>query len=140
MYDLKTKPTDSSVTAFLNKIEDETKKNDCYKIAEILKEITGYESKMWGTAIVGFGSYHYKYASGHEGDMCMIGFSPRKANITIYLFAYAVQNEEFTKGLGKYKTGKGCLYINKLSDIDLDVFKNMVLKSIEKTKEHYQIT
>ena len=94
---------------------------------------------MWGTAIIGFGSYHYKYESGHEGDMCMIGFSPRKANITLYLFAYVVQNESLTKDLGKFKTGKGCLYINKLSDINLDVFKNMVVKSIEKTKEHHKI-
>jgi len=139
MYDLKTKPTDSSVTAFLDSIPDETKRNDCYKIAEILQEISGFEAKMWGTAIIGFGSYHYKYESGHEGDMCMIGFSPRKANITLYLFAYVVQNESLTKDLGKFKTGKGCLYINKLSDINLDVFKNMVVKSIEKTKEHHKI-
>ena len=95
---------------------------------------------MWGTAIIGFGQYHYKYDSGHEGDMCMVGFSPRKSNITVYLFAYVVQNESLTKDLGKFKTGKGCLYINKLSDINLDVFKRMVSKSIEKTKEKYNAT
>jgi len=139
MYDLKTKPTDSSVTAFLDSIADETRRNDCYKIAEIIKDASGFDAKMWGTAIIGFGRYHYKYESGHEGDMCMIGFSPRKSNITVYMFAYVVQNESLTKYLGKFKTGKGCLYINKLSDINPDVFKDMVVKSIEKTKENYQI-
>jgi len=130
-YELKTKLNEVSAEDFLNTIEDEKKRKDCFAVLEIMKEITGYEPKMWGTAIVGFGNYHYKYASGHEGDMCLVGFSPRKANITLYLSAYLVQNESLMKDLGKFKIGKGCLYINKMDDVNIEALKNLIRKSIE---------
>jgi hypothetical protein len=130
-YELKTKKNEISVEAFLNTIEDEKKRKDCFIVSDIMKEATGYEPKMWGTSIVGFGSYHYKYASGHEGDSCLVGFSPRKANITLYLSAYLVQNESLMKDLGKYKIGKGCLYINKMEDVNIEALKNLIRKSIE---------
>jgi len=135
-YELKTKKTDDSVASFLNKIEDEQKRKDCFTIVDIMQELTGFDAKMWGAAIVGFGSYHYKYASGHEGDMCLVGFSPRKANITLYLSGYIVQSPSIMEGLGKFKTGKGCLYINKLSDVNMDKFRDIIQRSIDKGREH----
>src|SRR5207249_2771638 len=116
MPELKTKQTDDSVTAFLNSVEDEKKRKDSFAIAEIMKDVTKMEPKMWGTSIIGFGSYHYKYDSGHEGDMCLIGFSPRKQNISLYLMMGLEDNKDVLQKLGKHKTGKGCLYINKLED------------------------
>jgi len=137
MYELKTKINDASVNAFLDTVVDENKRKDCYAIAGIMQEITGEQPKMWGAAIVGFGSYHYKYASGHEGEMCTVGFSPRKANITVYLFPYLVQQESLIAGLGKFKTGKGCLYINKLEDIYIPAFKELIRKSLEMTRGNF---
>jgi hypothetical protein len=137
-YELKTKLNDESVTAFLNKIEDETKRNDCFMLADIMRDITGHEPKMWGGSIVGFDSYHYKYDSGHEGDMALLSFSPRKANISLYLAPYMVLEKNLTEGLGKFKHGKGCLYVNKLSDINIDVLKNLIRKSNEYLKERYK--
>ena len=131
MKEQKTKPTESSVNAFIDTITDETKRKDCYTLVDIFKKATGQEPKMWGTSIIGFGSYHYKYASGHEGDSCMVGFSPRKANISVYLTAGVVESLTKTMDLGKFKNGKGCLYINKLSDINIPVFLELVKKSNE---------
>lgn len=135
-YELKTKLNDAGVSDFLNTIEDQQKRQDCYVIADIMKEVSGFDAKMWGASIVGFGSYHYKYDSGHEGEMCLIGFSPRKANITIYGMGPVIENESTRQELGKHKTGKGCLYINKLSDINTDVLKKLVKTALEESKKH----
>ncbi len=126
MADIKTKKTDESFVKFLNTVQDETKRKDCFAIAEMMKTISKCEPKMWGTAIIGFGSYHYKYESGHEGDMCMIGFSPRKQNITLYISGGINNHPELLEKLGKHKTSKGCLYINKLSDIDSEILKKLI--------------
>ncbi len=131
MKEQKTKQTELSVHAFIDTITDETKRKDCYTLVDIFKKTTGQEPKMWGTSIVGFGSYHYKYDSGHEGDSCLVGFSPRKANITVYLTAGVVEACAKTMDLGKFKNGKGCLYINKLDDINIPVFIDLVKKSNE---------
>ncbi len=131
MKEQKTKQTESSVNAFIDSITDETKRKDCYTLVDIFKKSTGQEPKMWGTSIIGFGSYHYKYASGHEGDTCLVGFSPRKANITVYLTAGVVEACTKTMDLGKFKSGKGCLYINKLEDINIPVLMEVVKKSNE---------
>ena len=137
MADLKTKQTDESVTKFLNKVEDETKRKDCFEIIEMMSEVTKQPAKMWGTAIIGFGSYHYKYESGHEGDMCIIGFSPRKQNITLYVKVAAEETNKLLEKLGKHKTGKGCLYINKLSDVNIDVLKKIIKTAFEYTKAKF---
>ena len=138
MAELKTKQTDESVTNFLKTVADETKRKDSAGIIEMMKQVTGLPAKMWGTSIIGFGSYHYKYESGHEGDMCIIGMSPRKQNITLYV---GVSNEKIQKllpDLGKHKTGKGCLYINKLSDVNIDVLKKIIKTSFEYLKVKYK--
>ena len=129
MAEIKTKKTDESFSKFLNIIEDETKRNDCFEIAEMMKQVSKCEPKMWGTAIIGFDSYHYKYESGHEGDMCMIGFSPRKQNITLYISAGINNQKNLLEELGKYKTSKGCLYINKLADVNTEVLKKLIKAS-----------
>ena len=135
-YELKTKINDASVVAFLAKI-DEGKRADCEAIINIMKSVSKQEPKMWGTAIVGFGSYHYVYDSGHEGDMALISFSPRKSNITLYLGLGGGHSDDLLKKLGKHKTGKGCLYINKLSDVDENVLKELVKRSYEFMKKKY---
>lgn len=137
MAELKTKQTDESVTKFLNSIEDGNKRKDSFTILEIIKEATNMQPKMWGTAIIGFGSYHYKYESGHEGDSCMIGFSPRKQNLTLYVMAGLGHLDKLFKDLGKYKTGKGCLYINKLEDVNIDVLKQIIKVTADTVKKKY---
>jgi hypothetical protein len=137
MAELKTKQTDESVTTFLNKVDDETKRKDCFEIADMMKKITGLSPKMWGPAIIGFGSYHYKYESGREGDMCVIGFSPRKQNITLYVKIAAEETNTLLEKLGKYKTGKGCLYIQKLSDVNIEVLKKIIRTAFEYVNEKY---
>ncbi len=137
MAELKTKQTSENVTKFLNTIEDETKRKDCFEIIEMMKQVTDMQPKMWGTSIIGFGSYHYKYESGHEGDMCIIGFSPRKQNIALYGMGGAERNADLLKQLGKHKTGKGCLYINKLSDVHIDVLQKIIKASFEFLKAKY---
>jgi hypothetical protein len=136
MAELKTKKTSQSVEAFIKKLPDERKRKDAFTILEMMKKITGDAPKMWGTSIIGFGDYHYKYASGREGDWFRIGFSPRKQNLTLYLgFDVVGQHNVMLKKLGKYKTGKGCLYINKLDDIDLDVLREMLETSYKASKQ-----
>ena len=137
MAEIKTKKTDESFAKFLNAIQDEGKRKDCFAIAEMMKDISKHEPKMWGTAIIGFGSYHYKYESGHEGDMCMIGFSPRKQNITLYISGGINNHPDLLEKLGKYKTGKGCLYINKLSDVDTDVLNKLIKAAYTHMKNKY---
>ena len=131
MAELKTKQTEESVTAFLNAVEDEQKRKDCFEIVDMIKAATGMPPKMWGTAIIGFGSHHYKYDSGHEGDMCVIGFSPRKQNITLYIPGGIHKYDDLLEKLGKHKTGKGCLYINSLQKVNVDVLKEIISKSFK---------
>lgn len=129
----KTLKTKADARAFIDSIPDENRRNDCHELADLMQEVTGAEPKMWGEAIIGFGDYHYKYASGREGDWFLTGFSPRKQNITIYLSYGFEQNTDLLKRLGKFKTGKACLYINQLSDIDLNVLKSLVLQAAGKS-------
>ncbi len=131
MAALKTTPNDRSVEAFLNGIGDEKKKQDSYRILELMKQVTGEEAQMWGDSIVGFGSYHYKYASGREGDWFLTGFSPRKQAITLYIMAGFEQYDYLMNQLGKYKTGKACLYFKKLEDIDIQTLRELVKQSVE---------
>lgn len=134
---LKTKPTKVGVKSFLNKVEPKEKRHDSFELMEMMKDITKETPKMWGPSIVGFGKYHYKYASGHEGDMCIAAFSPRKAAITIYLYPVFSNYKDLLKKLGKHKTSVGCLYIKKLSDIDINILRKMVERSIKLVKENY---
>lgn len=133
MADLKTIPTRVSVDKFLEGIADERKRADCYQILGIMKKATKAEPKMWGTSIVGFGKHHYVYASGREGDWFLIGFSPRKQNLTLYLNGSLTQLEDLMQKLGKHSTGKGCLYINTLQDIDVKVLKRLIRQSLKMT-------
>ena len=137
MTGLKTKPTKKSVKEFLKKVEHPTKRQDSFKILELMREVTNEEPVMWGDSIVGFGSYHYKYASGREGDWPLIGFSPRKQNLALYIMAGFDDYEEILKNLGKFKTGKSCLYINKLKDIDTQSLKKLISESVKYMKKQY---
>ncbi|PCH69433.1 MAG: hypothetical protein COC01_01405 [Bacteroidetes bacterium] len=138
MAELKTKRNKQSVDQFLNTVIDEKKRQDCYAVLEIMKQVTNEEPEMWGTSIVGFGTYHYKYESGHEGDAPLTGFSPRKQNLTLYILTGFERYDEWMAKLGKHKTGKSCLYINKLEDIDLNVLKKLVARSVEVMKKKYE--
>ena len=137
MTELKTKPTKKSVEQFLKKVENPTKREDSFTILELMKEITQEEAVMWGDSIVGFGSYHYKYASGREGDWPIVGFSPRKQNLALYIMAGFDDYEEILKNLGKFKTGKSCLYINKLKDVDTQSLKKLISESVKYMKKQY---
>ncbi len=123
--------------AFLDLVVDETKRKDSYVLLELMEKITGSGPKMWGPSIVGFGSYHYKYASGHEGDAPLVGFSPRKQNISLYLMPGFEGQETLLQELGKHKTGKGCLYINKLEDVSLPVLEKLIRHAAETLKARY---
>jgi len=130
MAELKTKQNVQSVTDFLQAVPDERKRDDSFAILELMKEVTGQEPKMWGDSIIGFGNYHYKYATGREGDWFLTGFSPRKQNLTLYIMSGFDEYDELLKKLGKYKTGKACLYINKLADVEISVIKELIQKSV----------
>jgi hypothetical protein len=137
MAELKTKQNDASVEKFLNGIADKSAREDCLAILQLMKQATKAEPKMWGTSIIGFGNYHYKYESGREGDWPLTGFSPRKQNLTLYIIPGFVRYAELMQKLGKYKTGKSCLYIKKLADVDLVVLKQLVKESVAcMTKKH----
>jgi hypothetical protein len=132
MDDNKTKETEKSVEDFINTVEDQKKKQDSFELVKLLQEVSGFEPKMWGDSIIGFGSYHYKYDSGREGDFLLIGFSPRKSAISLYLSCdIEGQHAGQLSRLGKFKSGKSCLYINKLEDIDLEVLKELAKASME---------
>ena len=131
MAELKTKETKASVSAFLNKIPDKTRREDCLAVAEIMRAATKEEPRMWGPSIVGFGRYHYKGRSGREGEWMVTGFSPRKGDLTLYLMSGFDEFPDLMKRLGKYKTGKSCLYIKKLADVDLSVLKQLVKQSVK---------
>jgi hypothetical protein len=135
MADNKTTANDQNVEQFLNAIEDEKKRKDSFTILELMKQVTGMEPKMWGGSIVGFGSYHYKYDSGREGDTMMLGFSPRKQNLTLYNMGGFEPLGDLLQKLGKYTTGKGCLYIKRLDDVDMPTLKGLIEESFKYAKE-----
>jgi hypothetical protein len=138
MPEQKTKPTAVSVESFIEQLPDEQVRDDCYSLIEIMKKTTGADPKMWGPSIIGFGSYHYKYESGHEGDACLTGFSPRKQNITLYVMPGASDHSSLLSKLGKFKAGKGCLYIKRLADVDQTILKNLVTHSVAHLRKKYK--
>ena len=131
MAEPKTKKNEGNVEAFLHKVENKQRRDDSFAVLDLMRETLGEEPKMWGTSIVGFGSYTYKYATGRTGDWMLTGFSPRKQALTLYIMAGFDGYPELMGRLGKYKTGKSCLYIKKLSDVDPDVLKELVKKSAD---------
>jgi hypothetical protein len=133
MAEMKTKVNDASVEGFLSKVENEQKRKDCFEIVKIMKQVTKEEPKMWGPAIIGFGSYHYKYESGREGDMPQIAFSPRKQNLTLYIGVGNNSDNPLLKKLGKYTAAKVCLYIKKLADVDRNVLEMLISESFERS-------
>jgi nucleoid DNA-binding protein len=133
--ELKTKVNEASVTEFLDSVTDERKRNDCIEILELMEQVTKEEPKMWGSSIVGFGSYHYKGKSGREGDWMLTGFSPRKQNLTLYLMGGFDAHAALLEKLGKFTTGAGCLYIKTLADVDKEVLKELVQASVERMKQ-----
>ena len=135
MAKLKTPKNEANVEEFLNSVVDVKKRKDSFSILELMQEVTGEEPTMWGPSIVGFGSYHYKYASGREGDWFLTGFSPRKQNLTLYIMPGFDQYESLLATLGKYKTGKSCLYINKLEDVDKTTLKELIQQSMNYLKK-----
>jgi hypothetical protein len=134
MAEVKTKLNDASVDDFLNAIEDEQKRADCFAVSKLMQQATKANPKMWGDSIVGFGAYRYVYASGREGDWMLVGFSPRKGNITLYIMAGFEQYDDLMKKLGKHKTGKSCLYIKSLADVDKGVLKELIAQSVAHMK------
>ena len=137
MAENKTKATDVSVESYLSAIEDDSRRTDCETLARLMTKATNEQPKMWGTSIVGFGSYHYKYESGREGDSPLIGFSSRKGDITLYLESNFPRHEELLARLGKHKTGKECLYIRRLSDVDLNVLEQLITDSLVERQDHH---
>ncbi|WP_289661874.1 DUF1801 domain-containing protein [Flavobacterium panacagri] len=133
----KTTETTNSVTDFINAVENEVKRNDAFELLKIIQEITGFEPKMWGPSIIGFGSYHYKYDSGHEGDAPLAGFSPRKTAMTVYFYLPEKEREELLPKLGKHTSSKACIYIKKLADIDMEILKKIILLSVHCTQKLY---
>lgn len=131
MAELKTKKNDASVQDFLKQVEPESKRKDCFQVLEMMEEIAGVPGKMWGDSIIGFGHYHYKYASGREGDWFQIGFSPRKQNLTLYVMTGYDGYEDLLKRLGKYKTGVSCLYLKHLDDVDEAVLREILKRTVE---------
>jgi len=131
MAELKTKPNNASVEGFLTSVENEKRRKDAFDVLELFKEVTGEQPKMWGDSIIGFGSYRLKYASGREMDWMLTGFSPRKQNLALYIMTGFSHYDELLQKLGKHKTGKSCLYIKKIEDIDKEVLAEMIRSSVE---------
>lgn len=138
MAENKTKPTKASITAFLNSVEDDQKRADCRKVAAMMRKATGKRAKMWGPGIVGFGTYHYKYASGREGNFMLTGFSPRKQALTVYVMPGFSRYDALMKKLGKFKTGKSCLYIKRLADVDEGVLEKLIDASVTHMRKNYE--
>ena len=138
MYELKTRKNAASVTAFLGAIEDKQQRADAKKISAMMRAATGSKARMWGTAIVGFGSYHYKYASGHQGDAPLVGFSPRKQNLSLYIMPGFSRFDAQLAKLGKYKTGKSCLYIKRLADVDQSVLEQLITESVRYMRKNHE--
>lgn len=137
MTELKTKPNDKDVLEFLNSVENQRRREDSLEMLKIMQEVTQEEPIMWGDSIVGFGSYHYKYKSGREADWLVTGFSPRKQALTVYVMDGFDKYEELLKNLGKHKTGKSCLYINKLEDIDISILQELIKESMKYVEENF---
>lgn len=137
MAELKTRKNRGSVQAFLDSVENEKRRKDARVVLELMQAVTGEEPTMWGSSIVGFGSYHYRYESGREGDWMLTGFSPRKQALTLYMMGGFQRHDELMNKLGKYKTGKSCLYVKKLEDIDLDVLRQLVAESVDYMRQSY---
>lgn len=137
MAELKTKPAEKKVEEFLRAIADEGRRADCLSLSELMKRVTGEPPKMWGPGMVGFGSYHYRYESGREGDWFLAGFAPRKANLVVYVMAGFDGHEKIMARLGKYKTGKSCLYVKRLADVDMAVLEALVTTSVVHMKKIY---
>ena len=135
MAELKTQKTDASVEESLNAVENERRRADSFALLELMREVTGEEPAMWGTSIVGFGTYRYQYASGREGEWMQVGFSPRKRNLTLYIMPGFDGYRSLLEKLGKYRTGKSCLYINKLDDVDLPTLRELIRQSVVYVKE-----
>lgn len=135
MYEPKTKETDNNVFKFIERVENERKREDAYKLLDIFHDATNYEAKMWGTSIIGFGKYRYTYKSGHTGEAPFVGFSPRKAKISLYLASYVTQQDSLLNELGKHTKGKSCVYINKVADIDVHILRELIKKSVMHIKE-----
>ncbi len=134
----KTTETDVDVLDFINSfVDNEQKKQDSFRLIELMKKWSGFEPKMWGPSIIGFGTYHYKYASGHEGDAPLIGFSPRKAQFSLYVTIPDKENKELLDQLGKYKMGKACIYFKKLEDLNLDALEKLSKATLQYLREHY---
>ena len=131
MTELKTRATDRDVTAFLNEIQEADKRKDCFALADLMQRITGDKPQIWGEGMIGFGRYTYRYASGQTGEWLKTGFAPRKQNITIYIMAYLDNFPEIMQRLGKVKTGKSCIYIKRLSDIDMRVLEELIRQSLK---------
>ncbi|MDA1009947.1 MAG: DUF1801 domain-containing protein [Chloroflexi bacterium] len=138
MAEIKTKPTDVSVDAFLDGVEHPMRRADGKAVHAMMERVTGEPAVMWGPSIVGFGSYHYRYASGHEGDMCRVGFSPRSANLVLYVGGFP-EYEALLAKLGKHKRSKACLYLNKLADVDPAVLEEIALRTYAATESEAQI-
>ena len=137
MAQLKTQPNDQKVEDYLNTIEPQQKREDCFAILKLMQEVTGEPPKMWGSSIVGFGQYHYKYESGREGDWFVTGFAARKKSLTLYIMAGFDDYDELMNKLGKHSTGKSCLYIKKLEDVDQNVLRELVKQSVDYMAEMY---
>ena len=137
MAENKTKPTRMSVTEFINSIDDKDRRSDVKKVAAMMRRATGKKAKMWGPSIVGFGEYHYKYDSGREGDFMITGFSPRRQSLSVYIMPGFKKFDSLMKKLGKHKTGKSCLYINRLSDVDEKVLEKLITESVKLMRKIY---
>ncbi|MCM3408582.1 DUF1801 domain-containing protein [Metabacillus litoralis] len=137
MYEQKTKENDKSVIEYIESVESPKKREDAYKLLAIFTEVSGYQAKMWGPSIIGFGKYHYKYSTGHKGDAPLVGFSPRKAKISLYFATGDSEREKLLEKFGKHTSGKACVYINKLADIDTKVLEELISQSINFLRRTY---
>ncbi len=139
MQKAKTTYTGSDVMDFVNSsVENDQKKADTLRLIELLQEWSGFEPRMWGPNIIGFGNYHYKYASGHQGDAPMLGFSPRKPAFSLYIFSRTEESKKLLANLGKFKMGKACIYVKKLSDINISALQKLCIESINYINEHHE--
>lgn len=137
MYEQKTKETDADVIEFIESVENPKKREDAYKLLQLFEETSGFQAKMWGPSIIGFGSYHYVYPTGHSGDAPLVGFSPRKAKISLYFATGDPDRAPLLERFGKHTSGKACVYINKTEDVDLDVLKELIVQSIDFLQQLY---
>ena len=137
MAEAKTKPTEASVSAFIQRIGDADRREDCRTLLQLMQRASGVEPKMWGSSMIGFGSYHHKYASGHEGDCFLIGFAPRKQDFSLYIMPGFEPYAALLAKLGKHKTGKACLTIRRLADVDLGVLQELLSSSVKKMKKKH---